>query len=76
MPPPPPTPLSCQFRELPKRSDMPSYYATVAQPLCLSDLVARSAKGDYDEDSGGLAELWNDLRIIVGNAKSFNETYT
>lgn len=55
---------------------MPSYYATVVQPLCLSDLVSRSAKGDYDEDSGGLAELWNDLRIIVGNAKSFNASYT
>ena len=51
-----------------------AYYARIKQPIDLSIMTRRAVTGGKYED--GSESLWNDLRLLIFNAKLFNQPIT
>ena len=46
------------------------YYARISNPMDFEQMQSRAESGDYDKD---VNILWDDLRLLVTNAKTFNQ---
>ncbi len=62
------------FKALPTPEEAPTYRERVKTPLTLPALLEKARKGGYAGAAAGA--LWEDLRTLITNAKTFNQRYT
>lgn len=60
------------FTELPHRKEYPEYYQIIDSPICLNDIEAKIKLQKSQEYS--MKEFESDLRLLVRNARTFNES--
>lgn len=57
------------FEELPDEDDYPEYYEVIEDPISLKEIKKKIDKKHYSN----IDDLAEDIRLMVDNAKSFNE---
>eukprot|EP00047_Mylnosiga_fluctuans_P024192 m.154754 g.154754 ORF g.154754 m.154754 type:complete len:1307 (+) comp9794_c1_seq4:88-4008(+) len=57
------------FLQLPDPEEYPDYYAKISNPIDLSSIQEKASSGEY----GSLQELSDDISLLVGNARAYNE---
>jgi hypothetical protein len=65
-----PTEASLPFREDPPRSEA-EYYRKIKHPISLRTITAKARRGAYEGEA--VESLWEDLRVLIKNAKTFNQ---
>lgn len=57
------------FMDLPTKAELPEYYKEIKEPISMREIDEKSMRNGYDT----AFSLFSDLRLMVKNAKEFNE---